>query len=97
MSKYLCLCGRDFDRKKDANKHALLFKEFDERTQNYHVIVKKNWRGRLLDMAFEYPWGRFFRTLGGFMILMVVEHHFKINFSMWESTFLGLGIGLYID
>jgi hypothetical protein len=30
---------------------------------------------------------------------MVVEHHFKINFNMWESTFLGLGLGLglYID
>lgn len=97
MSKYLCLCGRTFTRKKHADKHAALFKDSDELTQNFHVIVKKLWRARLLDIALDYPWGRFFRVVGGFMILMVIEHHFKIDFNMWESTFLGLGIGLYID
>ena len=96
MSKYLCLCGRDFKRKKEANKHAEIYKDVQPEN-DYHIIVKKKWQGRLLDIALDYPWGKFFRVLGGFMILMVVEHHFKINFSMWESTFLGLGIGLYID
>lgn len=96
MSKYLCLCGRDFTRKKEANKHADLFKTL-EPENDCHIIVKKNWRARLLDIALDYPWGRFFRVAGGFMILMVMEHHFKIDFTMWESTFLGLGIGLYID
>ena len=93
MSKYLCFCGRTFKRKKYADKHAALFKN-DETENAYHVIGKKLWRARLLDLCFDYPWGRLFRFSGGFMILMVIEHHFQIKFTMWESTFLGLGLGL---
>lgn len=97
MSKYLCLCGQPFKRKKDADKHANLFTNEEEFLKIYHTIIKKNWRGRLLDIAVDYPWGRFFRVLGGYMIYMTIVHHFKIDFSIWEATFMGLGLGLYID
>jgi len=96
MSKYLCFCGRTFGRKKHADKHVELFKD-NEIDSAYHVIGKKLWRARLLDIYFDYPWSRLFRFVGGFMVLMVIEHHFQITFSIWESTFLGLGLGLYID
>jgi hypothetical protein len=59
--------------------------------------MKRNWKGRFLDFIFEFPWGKCFRLIGLTLILFVLEHHFKIDFTIWEATFLGLGIGLYID
>jgi hypothetical protein len=97
MSKYLCLCGRAFTRKKHADKHAALFKDADELTKNFHVMVKKLWRARLMDLWLDYPWGRLFRVLGGYMIWLVLAHHYQINLTIWEATFMGIGLGLYID
>lgn len=97
MSKYFCLCGRVFSRKKYADKHADFYKDCDELTQTYHIIIKKLWRARLREIALDYRWYRFFRLMGGFIVLMVMEHHFQIKFSYWESIFLGIGMGLYID
>ncbi len=97
MSKYLCLCGKHFKRKKHADKHVDLFKDCDVLIQPYHVIVKKLWRARLIDIALEYPWGKLFRVVGGYMIWLVLCHHFQISLSMWEAIFMGIGLGLYID
>ena len=96
MSKYLCFCGRTFSRKKHADKHAELFKDIVP-DNSYHIIAKKLWHARFIDLCLDYPWGRFFRLTGGFMLLMVIEHHFQVKFSIWESIALSIGMGLFID
>jgi hypothetical protein len=92
MTKYLCLCGVTFKRRKYAEKHAALFTDL-EPENTYHIIIKKLWRARLLDFFLDYPWGRFFRLTGVFTVLMVVEHHFDVNFTVWESVFFRDRIG----
>lgn len=68
-----------------------------EPDNTYHIIAKKLWRARLFDFCYDHNWGRLFRMIGAYTVLMVFEHHFNVNFSLWEATFLGIGLGLAID
>ena len=95
MSKYLCLCGREFKRKKEANDHVKVYQDFDSAWP--HQIMKKRWRGRFMDFFLDLPWKPFFKMIGALMILFTFEHHFNITLTFWEATFIGLGLGLYID
>lgn len=101
MSKYMCFCGKSFNRKKEADKHISLWAASGAESsyQNYqavHVIAKKNWKARLIDIADYYPWQRFFRVTGGYILLQLLVHHFHIELTMWEGALAGLAIGLIL-
>lgn len=93
MTKYLCLCGMPFKRKKDADKHAKLF--IEEQDQHYHHIVKKNLRGRFIDWIIA---SRIYWKFTGIMVIyFVLINHFNVSFSIWEGLAMGIGLGLAIE
>lgn len=95
MSKYICICGMKFKKKTIADNHAEHQDKIDGDWR--HIIFKSHWQVRLLDWVLAQNWKRFFKLTGSYIVLLVLEHHFQINFSIWEAALLGLGMGLYID
>jgi len=94
MSKYLCLCGQGFRKKKKADDHILCYKDIDLHWP--HQILKKNWRVRILESALNFPWANIFGVFGGWLLFQVIAYHFKIDFNNWEAALIGLSIGLIL-
>lgn len=89
------MCDDTFKRRGECIEHM---KEND-----YHVIVEKGFKSRLMDgfhgfliKIMDLPWESMRRTAGWIIILTAIEHHFKINFTSYESILFGLGVGLVI-
>ena len=95
MSTYLCLCGTTYKRRKDAERHTALFKDADELTRNYHLMIKKNFHGRFIDfMINSRPYWKF---TGIFIIYFTITIHFGIKLNIWEGLAMGIGMGLAIE
>ena len=91
MSKYLCVCGQGFRKKKEADYRIKLHQPNEEHWP--HQIVKRNWKATFLIWLCEYPWAKTFRILGIYILYIVITKHFNIRFDMAESILIGLSIG----
>lgn len=98
MSKYICLCGETFKKKEIADNHVTVLTGL-EIAEPYprHKVFVQHWQARFATWFFNYPWSRFMRFVGAYMIYIVLVRHFHIDWSIWEAIAIGLGIGLYID
>jgi hypothetical protein len=98
MSKYICLCGCTFKKKKECELHIKLYEEL-ETIEGFprHKIFKQHWQARFATWFFSYNWGRMFRFIGGLMVYSVLMTHFKVNLSWLEGMLIGIGMGLYIE
>jgi hypothetical protein len=88
MSKYICICGKDFKTKKGAEHHGGLDGDF-------HFIIKKLWRARLLDFLISSR--KYWKILGFIIMYLTIVYHFGIHFNVWEGLFMGIGMGLAIE
>jgi len=86
MSKYLCLCGAQFDHQKGADLHI----EYNEE----HTMLKQNWRGRAFDCLMDFTSAKLLRCVGFIGVHGIFIHHFHYNW--WESGISALCIGLII-
>ena len=70
-----------------------------ELAQGYpsHKIFKQHWQARFANCFFNFHWLRFMRFVGGYLIYFVIIHHFHIDWTWWEATLIGIGMGLYIE
>ena len=90
MSKYLCsMCAADFQKKYLADLHQTMWPD--------HIIVKKKWKGRFKDFLLDFPWMRYLKFVGIFIVLEVLTCHFGTHFNLMESCLLGIGLGLAVD
>jgi hypothetical protein len=98
MSKFICLCGCMFKKQKDADIHTKMYEDL-ALIESFprHKIFKQHWQARFLDWFLNYRWQRFFRFVGAYMFYFVFIHHFQIDWSWWEATLIGVGMGLYIE
>lgn len=98
MSKYICLCGETFKDIKRAEVHVRILTGLDL-CEPYpkHKVFKQHWQARFATWACNYPWVRFMRFVGGYIIYFVLVYQFKIDWSLWEAILIGIGMGLYID
>jgi len=97
MDKYLCTCGIGFSKKKIADVHEKSYIEANDSSLWPHKIMKRHWRGRLVDWLLRWPVMKIFKLIGVLMIYFVLVHHFWITFNLWEATFMGIGLGLAIE
>lgn len=98
MGKYICLCGITHSDKETADLHVKMYEDL-ALAEGFprHKTFKQHWQARLATWACNYPWMRFMRFVGAYMIYFVLVRHFHIDWSIWEATAIGVGIGLYID
>jgi hypothetical protein len=92
MTKYLCLCGETFKKKKEALHHVN--KQNDEEDIFQHFYYKETWKGRLEDILLDLPLPTILRGIGMLVMYYTILHHFHIDLTMTEATLMGLGMGL---
>ena len=88
MNKYICICGKDFKTKMGAEHHITLDGDF-------HFIIKKSWRVRLLDALISSR--KYWKVSGFIIIYLTLVYHFGIFFNVWEGLAMGIGMGLAIE
>lgn len=93
MDKYLCLCGMGFRKKQYADDHVESYTNIDSAWP--HQVIKRKWKTRLLDLLINSM--KYWKFIGVIIIYFVLIFHFDINFNFWESTAIGIGLGLAID
>ena len=93
MSKYLCICGNSFKRKKQADHHVKVYSEIQ--TNWPHQIMKQKWKGRLLDILINSR--RYWKLTGIMIMYFTMMYHFGITLNLWEGLAMGCGLGLAID
>jgi hypothetical protein len=93
MSKYSCICGIDFRKKKQADDHIKVFS--DAESQWLHQIMKQNWKGRGIDFLIASR--QYWKFTGCLIIYFTILYHFGIKPTMWEGLAMGVGMGLAID
>jgi hypothetical protein len=98
MSKYICICGDTFKNKELGDAHVKILADY-EIGQHFtsHKLLKNNFRGRLLEWIKRINFGRFVRFSGFYMVYLAFVLHFDIELNWWESTLIGLGLGLAIE
>lgn len=98
MGKYICLCGVKHKDKETADLHVEMYEDLAlAEGLPRHKMFKQHWQARFKDWFFGYHWPRFMRFFGGYLIYFVLIHHFYIDWTLWEATLIGIGMGLYID
>ncbi len=98
MSRYFCLCGDKFKNKKYSDLHMKMYEDLEIKEGfTRHKIFKKHFKFIFIKSFFGYSSLKIMRLVGAFMIYCVVIRHFHIDFSLWEATAIGIGLGLYID
>lgn len=95
LDKYLCVCGRGFSRKKAADDHIQVYKDTESAWP--HQIMKRKLKGRLYHLFLSYPWGSFFKVLGGWTLFQVIVHHYHIDLNIIEGALIGISIGLILS
>lgn len=94
VAKYMCLCGFEFKKKDDAERHV-------ETSRNLglenHFVITKLWRARLLEWFLNLPGRRIARYTGVYLVYIVLIKHFHVEWSMLESCVMGIGLGLAIE
>jgi hypothetical protein len=93
MSKYLCICGVGFRKKKQADDHVKVFSDAESAWP--HQVVKKNWKGRWIDFLIASR--RYWKFTGILIIYFTITIHFGIKPNLWEGLAMGIGMGLAID
>jgi hypothetical protein len=98
MGKYICLCGLTHKDKETADLHVKMYEDLAI-AEGFprHKTFKQHWNARFLEWFLNFHWPRFMRFVGGYMIYFVLVHHFHVDWSLWEATLIGIGMGLYID
>jgi len=98
MSKYICLCGMTFERDGEAKVHCEIMNQLDlNAPYTTHKIFKQHWQARFATWFFSLPGRKISHFIGGYLIYFVLIHHFHIDWSWWEATLIGVGMGLYIE
>lgn len=93
MSKYLCICGVGFSKKKQADDHIKVYS--DAQSAWPHQIMKRHSKGRVLDFLIDSR--RYWKLVGVMIIYFTLVNHFGIKFNLWEGLGMGCGMGLAID
>lgn len=98
MGKYICLCGVTHKDRETADLHVKMYEDI-ALAEGFprHKTFVQHWQARFATWFFNYPWSRFMRFVGGYLIYFVLIHHFKIDWTWWEATLIGVGMGLYIE
>lgn len=97
MSKFICLCGQTFKKKKECNEHAKIFEKLAEHEGfASHGIFKQHWKTRFLMWILRHNWELTFRLIGVLLIYFIALNHFKISMGWLESIGMGIGLGLAI-
>jgi len=86
MSKYLCLCGAQYDNRAGVNLHM---DAVDHDTT--HIILKRKWRGRLFNFLVEGLDGKILKIIGIVGAHGIFIHHFHYNW--WESMVSAVCVG----
>lgn len=95
MSKFICLCGDTFKTKKISDLHVAIRAHDVEGWK--HQIFKQHWQARFATWFFSLPGKKISHFIGAYLIYFVFIHHFHIDWSWWEATLIGVGMGLYIE
>jgi len=90
MSKYLCICGAGFRKKKQTDDHIKVYVDIWP-----HQVVKRNWRGRWIDFLIDSR--RYWKFTGILIIYFTITIHFGIKLTIWEGLAMGIGMGLAIE
>ena len=87
-----------FKKTRDAEAHCDVLNKLDlNAPYTTHKIFKSHWQARFATWFFSLPGLRLMRFVGAYLICFVLIHHFQINWSWWEATMIGIGMGLYIE
>jgi hypothetical protein len=78
-----------FKNEKSKNIHEKVFYD--------HIVVKRLWSARFLDLFFSLPLNTMLRLIGMSLIYFTTMNHFNVSFNCWESAAIGLGIGLFFS
>lgn len=57
----------------------------------------KHWKSRLIDLLLSKVTARMLKFAGVYMIYFTCLYHFDINFNVWESLLIGVGLGLIVE
>jgi hypothetical protein len=79
MSKYLCICGIGFSKKKRADDHIKVFS--DTQSAWPHQIMKQNWKRR--GIGFLIASRRYWKFTGFLIIYFTILYHFRIKPNIW--------------
>lgn len=95
MTKYICLCGSTFKNKSQCKTHIKIREHQED--DWCHKIFKQHWQARFATWFFSLPGRKISHFLGAYIIYFVLIHHFHIDWTWWEATLIGVGMGFYIE
>ena len=73
MSKYLCICGVDFRKKKQANDHVKFFNQAQSAWP--HQVIKRGWKALWIDFLIASR--RYWKFTGFLIIYFTILYHFR--------------------
>lgn len=97
MTKYFCLCGMHFKKKRDAAAHSKYMEsEHSDNDESIwmHRVFKRNLIARIMDNVENWPLNTFMRASGYLIVYFTLKAHFNIEVTMLEGALMGFGMGL---
>ena len=98
MGKYICLCGNTYKTKEMGDLHIKMYEDL-ALAEGFprHKLFKQHWQARFATWFFSLPGRKISHFVGAYLIYFVIIHHFHIDWTWWEATLIGVGMGFYIE